>query len=310
MSLNQYAIYQLKMEASVRPLRYKTYAYLVENHLKVDADNYHQVYLTTIVGEQTPEGIRRQLEKKLPPKFMGNALNVSDVIAVTKEGISTAYYVDKTGLVVIPGFFRNNSSATLITMDTEGFVFEDRKGSWMATDETVIDGRQFFLMVSETYGRNAAFAVVDDQGRQAAEDTFNGFDDKTTQQIRQYMNPPEQQKEPPAADKPQMEIWQKYYENGEYLRAAESYGEQNFDMIDGRANNRPKEDQRKPSAETTEKTVVGKKPEKEPEKKNDLIPSKRKSVLKRLREKQAEVAARYGKKEPEKAKDDMERNRK
>lgn len=310
MSLNQYAIYQLKMEAPVRPLRYKTFTYLIENHLKVDADNYHQVYLTTMIGEQTPEEIRRQLEKNLPPKFMGNALNVSDVIAVTKEGISTAYYVDKTGLVVIPGFFRNNSSATLITMDTEGFVFEDRKGSWMATDETVIDGRQFFLMVSETYGRNAAFAVVDDQGRQAAEDTFNGFDDKTTQQIRQYMNPPEQQKKPPAADKPQMEIWQKYYENGEYLRAAESYGEQNFDMIDGRANNRPKEDQRKPSAETTEKTVVGKKPEKEPEKKNDLIPSKRKSVLKRLREKQAEVAARYGKKEPEKAKDDMERNRK
>ena len=50
--------------------------------------------------------------------------------------------------------------------------------------------------------------------------------------------------------------------------------------------------------------------EKEPEKKNDPIPGKRKSVLKRLREKQVEVAARYGKKEPEQTKGDMERNRK
>ena len=58
-----------------------------------------------------------------------------------------------------------------------------RKGSWMATDETMIDGRQFFLMVSEQYGRNAAYAVVDDQGRRAAEDTINGFDEKTVEQM-------------------------------------------------------------------------------------------------------------------------------
>ena len=51
MSLNQYAIYQLKMEASVRPLRYKTYQYLLDNHLRVDAENYHQVYLATMLGE-------------------------------------------------------------------------------------------------------------------------------------------------------------------------------------------------------------------------------------------------------------------
>lgn len=308
MSLNQYAIYQLKMDAPVRPLRYKTYQYLLDNHLKVDAENYHQVYLTTMVGEQTPEGIRRQLEKKLPPKFMGNALNVSDVIAVTKKGISTAYYVDKESLVVLPGFFRSNSSAALITMDTEGFIFEDRKGSWMATDEMVIDGKQFFLMTSETYGRKAAFAVVDDQGKKAAEDTTHGFDDETIRQIRQYMNPPQQPQKPLASEKPPMEIWQKYYENGEYLRTAEAYGEQNYDMIDGRANNRPKEGQRTSGQRTAERSDEGKILVKKPATK--AAPGKRKSVLQRLRDKQAEVAARYGRKSPEQAKDDMERNRK
>lgn len=293
MSLNQYAVYQLKPDANTRPYRYKTYEYLQENHLRVDADHYHQVYLATMVRETTPEEIRRQLEKKLPPKFMGNALNVSDVIAITREGISTAYYVNKTGLVVIPGFFRLNSSAAMITMDTAGFVFDDRNGSWMATDEMIVDGRQFFLMVSEIYGRSAAFAVVDDQGRKAAEDTVKGFDENTIRQIRLYMHPEaEQAPQLSVPEKPPMEVWQKYYENGEYLRTAESYGEQNYDMIDGRANNRPKE------KSVTEQPATA------------PVKGKRRSVLKRLREKQAEIAARSGQQAPEQGKDDMERNRK
>ena len=82
MSLNQYAVYQLKADPAIRPLRYKTYQYLMENHLRVDADRYHQVYLTTMIGEQSPEQIRKQLERKLPPKFMGSALNVSDVESI------------------------------------------------------------------------------------------------------------------------------------------------------------------------------------------------------------------------------------
>jgi len=309
MSLNQYAVYQLKPDAAVRPLRYKTYQYLLDNHLRVDADHYHQVYLATLIGDQDPNGIRRQLEKKLPPKFMGNALNVSDVIAVTKDGISTAYYVDKDSLIVIPGFFRSNSSAALITMDTEGFVFEDRKGSWMATDETVIDGRQFFLMASEQYGRNAAFAVVDDQGRRAADDTVNGFDKKTVEQIRQYMKPPEPAQDKTAAEKPSMEIWQRYYENGEYLRSAEAYGEQNYDMIDGRTNNRSKDVPLKKEPDKDQEPA-GQEVKQKGETKQPALPGKRRSVLKRLKEKQEEVAARYQQKAPEQAKDDMERNRK
>ncbi len=95
-----------------------------------------------------------------------------------------------------------------------------------------------------------------------------------------------------------MEIWQKYYENGEYLRTAEAYGEQNYDMIDGRANNRPKEQKAAEphhearSADVSAKDVnAGEKasPGQEAqklEKKQSAMPSgkrKRRSVLKRLR---------------------------
>lgn len=284
MRLNQYAVYQLKAEAAVRHLRYKSYQYLKENHLRVEPEHYQQVYITTMPKEKTPEEIRSQLEKKLPTRFTGNALNISDIIAVTKEGVSTAYYVDKGGLVVIPGFFRSSSSTALITMDTEGFQMEGRKGSWMAADETIIDGKHFFLLVSEKYGRSAAYAVVDDQGRKAAEDTFQGFDEETIRQIRQTISLGHE-KPPEISQKPEMEIWQKYYENGEYLRSAEAYGEQNYDMIDGRINNRAKDYTKNRSG-------------------------RRESVLRRLREKQAEIAARYGKNLPEQAQEDREHNRK
>ena len=309
MSLNQYAVFQLKRDSSTKPMRYKSYKHVIENNISVVSDNYHQVYITPLIQDTTPEEIRGQLEKKLPSKFKGNALNVSDVIAITKDGVTSAYYVDISGMVMIPGFFRMNSSAAMITMQTKGFVFDDRKGSWMASDETIIDGKQFFLMESETYGWSAAYAVVDDLGRKVAEDTYNGFDDRTIQQIRNYLNAPQAAVDHMRTQdgKIKLEVYQQYFENGEYLRSVESGTEQNYNMIDGVANNK--------SSKPTIMKQAGKAPAEEdavekktiPRQKNH--PKKRQSVLQRLREKQDIVAANYGLKAPDQEKE-VERNRK
>lgn len=310
MSLNQYAVFQLKPDTSTRPLRYKSYKHVIENNISVVSDNYHQVYITPLIQDTKPEEIRGQLEKKLPSKFKGNALNVSDVIAITKDGVTSAYYVDISGMVMIPGFFRMNSSTAMITMQTKGFVFDDRKGSWIASDETIIDGKQFFLMESETYGWSAAYAVVDDQGRKVAEDTYNGFDDRTIQQIRNYLNAPQAAVDHTRTQdgKIKLEIYQQYFENGEYLRSIESGAEQNYNMIDGVANNKSskptimKQAGKAPAEEdTVEKKTI-------PRQKNH--PKKRQSVLQRLREKQDIVAANYGRKAPDQEKEEVERNRK
>jgi hypothetical protein len=83
-------------------------------------------------------------------------------------------------------------------------------------------------------------------------------------------------------DKPSLENWQKYMENGEYLRSSEMDEEQNYNMIDGRRNNMP------------------------PKGKNG-----RASVLAKLRRKQAEIAKRSGKPAQQMAMaEDMERRRK
>jgi len=93
--------------------------------------------------------------------------------------------------------------------------------------------------------------------------------------------------------KPQLDNWQKYMENGEYLRSAEISEEQNYNMIDGRKNNGYKA----PAATNSMP----------PEKK----PKGRQSVLAKLHKKQAEIAKRSGKKERQVvAENDMERERK
>ena len=63
---------------------------------------------------------------------------------------------------------------------------------------------------------------------------------------------------------PPLENWQKSYQNGEYIRSAESGEEANYNMVDGLHNNHRKRKKGK----------------------------KRRSVLKRLHEKQMEVAKR------------------
>ena len=68
----------------------------------------------------------------------------------------------------------------------------------------------------------------------------------------------------PSNSAPPLENWQKSYQNGEYIRSAESGEEANYDMIDGLHNNRRKRKKGK----------------------------KRRSVLIRLHEKQMEVARR------------------
>jgi len=288
MKVNQYAIYQIRAGVETREIRFRSYAYMAEHKLPIVADNYEQVYITTLFQRDTPENICDRFHKQLPKNFRGHSLQVSDVLILNRDGVVTSYYIDKDRLVVLAGFLRLNSSGFLVTIETEGFTIKGRKGTWMATDEIIVDGRQFFLMQNEQYQGHVAFAVVDANGNQAAEDTKAGFDEATIQKIREYLHPPVPAPEKAAAvtqpPKPPLEHYQKFFENGEYLRAKESGTEQNYNMIDGRVNN-----------QAFKPRVIGGKV----------------SVLDRLRQKQAEIAARSGKPVPELAMGaDMERNRK
>ncbi len=142
--------------------------------------------------------------------------------------------IDKDRLVVLAGFIRLNSSSALISMETDDFKEEGTKGNWIAEDEIIVDERQFYLLQNDVYKNEVPYVVVSEDGK-AVTDESKGFDETTIQRLRDFLQP--QEKPLPVPEKTQMEQWQKYYENGEYLWSAEMTEEQNYNMIDGRMNN-------------------------------------------------------------------------
>ncbi|EOS26929.1 hypothetical protein C806_00521 [Lachnospiraceae bacterium 3-1] len=297
MDVNQFAVYQLKNIPENRQIRFRPYSALQEKGIQIQYMDYEQVYLVRMQPEDEPGQIRKRFNEKLPRTFHGHSISVSDVLVLNKDGVVTSYYVEKEGFTVIAGFIRISSSGTLVSLDTTDFHIKGKEGKWLAFDSIMIEGRQFFLMEHETYGKEVAWVVLDEEGKIIVDHTYQGFDQTALQQIKDYLNLPQftaelQKQEIPdgniqtqsgnAMDKPPLENWQKYMENGEYLRSFEIDEEQNYSMIDGRRNNMS------------------------PRGKNG-----RASVLEKLRRKQAEIAKRYGKPVQQMAMaEDIERRRK
>lgn len=189
---NQYAVYRLRRDMKeTRAFRHQSYQYLQEHGLKVISDYYNQLFLAGFDPSMTRTDLRRQLEKELPTDSTGQTLDISDVLAITRSGITSAYYVDPDKLVSLTGFFHiAETSETIITIDTSDYRIEGRNGLWFVVEEIWIDGQNFFLMQSQKYGTNAAYAVLDKHGRQAAEDTTKGFTEEIIRQIRKFVLQP------------------------------------------------------------------------------------------------------------------------
>ena len=187
--LNQYAVYRLRRDIKeTRSLRNQSYQYLLKNNRKVASDHYRQLFLARFDPSLTPADLRRQLEKELPAGITGKALEVSDVLALTRNGITTAYYVDSQRLVSLPGFFHVHASALVLSLGTTDYKIEGRPGTWTAREEYWVDGHRFLLMQSQQFGSKAALAVLDSDGHPAAEDTFTGFSQEVIDQIREYIH--------------------------------------------------------------------------------------------------------------------------
>ena len=195
--LNQYAVYRLKRSMKeTRALRHQSYQYLTDHHLKILSEKYDQLYLADFDPSLSPQQLRLQLEKELPVGITGQALEVSDVLAITNGGISTAYYVDSEKLITLNSFFHVPASNAVLTPETTDFQIQGRPGVWLVAEDIWIDGRHFFLMQSQEFGTNAAYAVLDASGCPAAEDTQKGFTDEIIRQIRETIH---QQTEVPSS---------------------------------------------------------------------------------------------------------------
>lgn len=268
MSRSQFAVYQLKKKPELRNLLFRTYEELAQDQIPVQVANYEQVYLGTMKPGETPEQIKKELEKKQPHNYKGHAVSTSDVLILNDEGVMTTYYVNKDTFIEIPNFMKVTSSESGgLTKDTVGYEIEGKDGTWEVIDYLLVEGKNYFLMEHEQYGKDVAYVVLDQNGNVLVDGTYNGFDDVVKQKILDSLHPPVQ--EQTEGYKPKLDNWQKYMENGEYLRSAEITEEANYNMIDGLRNNSAPKDKKKRPKE---------------------------SVLAKLNEKKEEVAKRSGQK--------------
>lgn len=312
---DQFSIYQVKAGREYRPYRFHAYTYMLQHGLAITEDHYDLVYTSRLYLGDDPDTIRNRINEKRPKRFHGHSVSTGDVIAINQAGVTQCYYLEQVGFIRLPGFIKPSSQSSesdsqkatgaagsggderIITLGTTDYLLKDRKGLWLAEDMILVDGRPFFLLQHQDFGNDAAFAVVDEFGNQAAHDSYDGFTDDVVRQLRQFLQKEKEQEEqlkagpgrqdwtndtfsaipPPRIEElfhssyaqqgepsPPLENWQKSYQNGEYIRSAESGEEANYNMIDGLHNNRRKRKRGK----------------------------KRRSVLKRLHEKQLEVARR------------------
>lgn len=328
----QFTVWQMRQTPETRQIRFRSYKILQEKGIRVRAEDYEKVYTGALQPEDTPESVRERLDRRLPDSFAGHSVSVSDVLVFDRAGNVISYYVEKNGFTVIEDFIRKDSgeSGSVVSIDTVNFQIEGKSGSWLAFDSIRIAGQEFFLMEHETYGKDAAWVIVDQTGRLVVDDVRNGFDQQVKRKLEEYLYPVrsdeagqeeamqekagqrkmEQEKTNQSAktagqgntswhqekietEKPQLDNWQKYMDNGEYLRSAEISEEQNYNMIDGRKNNGYKVPPAINNIPLTKK------------------PKGRQSVLAKLHRKQAEIAQRSGKKEHQQTADhEMERGRK
>lgn len=283
MSTSQFAVYQLKKKPELRNLLFRTYEELAQDQIPVQVANYEQVYLGTMKPGETPEQIKKDLEQKQPHNYKGHAVSTSDVLILNDNGVTTTYYVNKDTFIEIPDFMKVTSSESGgLIKDTVGYEIEGKDGTWEVVDYLLVEGKNYFLMEHEQYGTNVAYVVLNQNGKVIVDSVYNGFDDMVKQQIRDYLHPPVQAQT--GNSKPKLDNWQKYMENGEYLRSAEITEEANYNMIDGLKNNAaPKEKKNRP----------------------------KESILAKLDEKKEEVARRSGQKAMQQVMgQDMERTKK
>lgn len=264
MKNDQFAVYRVDRHSEGRDLWHLSYQEAVSRKLAIRIEYYRQMDIRPLLPGESAIALWKRMKE---------SCEVSDVLVLNQNGEIHCYYVNEDYPQLLSGFIRLNPSGTLVTLDTENYRISGKPGNWMATDDIIIDGKQFYLMEHQEYHRQVAYIILDSYGKMIMEE------------YQKY--------------KERLEHYQKFFENGTYERSWESGTEENYNMVDGQVNN----------LKSAEEKRVERKPAQRPEQSSKKKPKKRESVIKRLREKQIAIAVKSGKPVPRYLEQDMERRR-
>lgn len=76
-----------------------------------------------------------------------------------------------------------------VTIDTEDLTVVGLSGKWHTIDRTEVDGHTFFLMGDNDYGDKAPCIIVDEQGKLAISNVYDGFDEHTIHLLEMEVMP-------------------------------------------------------------------------------------------------------------------------
>lgn len=267
---DQYAIYRVNLLTEGKNLWQKSFEEVRKERLPVRIDFYRQIHISAFEKDESVMEIWKKTRA---------ITEVSDVIVLNRSGEISCYYINEDGPRRITGFIRLNPSGSLVTLDTRDYKIAGYEGNWMAADDMIIDGRQFFLMEHQEFHRQAAMIILDSYGRKVVEECKEGFTQEVKEKIYSFLQSQEKKRNPNKEQKQRLEFWQKFFENGHYERSWESGMEVNYDAIDGCVNHQ-KDDPGKALRE----------PKEQPARRR-----KKTSVIRKLHQKQIAIAKRSGK---------------
>ena len=224
---NQYAIYRVNPRTDGKNLWHKSFEQVRKERLPITVDLYRQIQIRVSKNDESVMDIWKKIR---------DVTEVSDVIVLNRSGEISCFYVNEDAPRRITGFIRLNPSGALITLDTRDYQIEGYEGSWMAADDMIIDGRQFFLMEHQDFHRQAAMIILDSYGRKVVEECKEGFNQEIKEKIYAFLQSQEKKRYPGKEQRTRLEFWQKFFENGHYERSWESGMEVNYDAIDGCVN--------------------------------------------------------------------------
>ena len=78
-----------------------------------------------------------------------------------------------------------------MNMDTSGLAVAGHIGTWHTIDHKEVDGHTFWLMEHDHYGDGAGCIIVDEKGKLALDNVYDGFDDHTVDLLHQTLMPVE-----------------------------------------------------------------------------------------------------------------------
>ena len=158
MRTDQYALYRVDLNTAGKDLWKKPYDQLKSENRQIRIDFYRQIHISNLSAREAIMDIWERT---------ADIRDVSDVIVVNRDGEVSCFYVDENTPRRISGFIRINSSGALVTLDTKDYRIDGMEGNWLAADEIIIDGRQFFLMEHQDYHRQTTRVILDCYGRRS-----------------------------------------------------------------------------------------------------------------------------------------------